>query len=94
MDSTNRSSSRSKHCYHAAARRCSSQATHERMLDQDRTESMPELDGMIDSATGDGQRPRNLKPGFSISQDLDPTPAGVDSQLYSRSNTRMLLGLL
>jgi hypothetical protein len=35
-------------CYHAAARRCSSQATHERMLDQDRTESMPELDGMID----------------------------------------------
>ena len=38
----------SKHCYHAAARRSSSQATHERMLDWDRTESMPELDGMID----------------------------------------------
>ncbi len=35
------------------------------------------------------QRARPVPPSEST-----PTPAGVDSHVYSRSNTRMLLGLL
>ena len=46
------------------------------------------------TASFSAKLPHDLRCSRMPSLRTDPTPAGVNSHVYSRSNTRMLLGLL